>query len=176
MRVEFTSDDSWSRADEIAEYLLGPRLWVPRRDYPDYDDWVERTRVQLRSEDKRALTARSSGRIVGAVVYQRHRSDPGLLEIKNVSVRPDCQDRLFAAFLLRNAEVEGCKDFGVGEAVVDAKARNAAVASFLVRCGYLPEGRADLYGLGAGNDLLFRRRIRPRGPTGPAGRRWRPRP
>lgn len=157
MEVLFTSDRTVRMADEIVDYLLGPRLWIPRVDYPDFGDWVQKVHGQLKREEKRALVGIASGRVVGAVVYQRHLAVHGALEVKNITVRPDVQGRHVASFLLRNAEVEGARDYGSSEVLVDAKARNASVRSFLTRNGYSVLGLSDLYGLRAGEDVLFRK-------------------
>ena len=149
-------------ADEIVDYLLGPRLWIPEADYPDYGDWVQKVWSQLKREEKRALIGVSAGRMVGAVVYQRHRALPYALEVKNITVRPDLQGRRVASFLLRNAEVDGARDYGSSEVLVDAKVRNTAVRAFLARNGYSVARVLDLYGLRAGDDVLFRKPVSPR--------------
>lgn len=159
VRITLTSEETWRRADEVVDHLRGPRLWVPRRDYPDFDHWLNKVWVQLRAEEKRALLALVGGRVVAAVVYQRHRDDRTVLEVKNISVRPDWRGRLVASFLLRNAEVEGARDFGSRSAVVDAKAGNLGVRAYLLRNGYRPTEVRDLYGLGAGLDVLYRKRL-----------------
>jgi ribosomal protein S18 acetylase RimI-like enzyme len=159
MEVLFTSDRTVRMADEIVDYLLGPRLWIPRIDYPDFEGWVEKVHGQLKREEKRALIGIASGRVVGAVVYQRHLALPGALEVKNLTVRPDVQGRHVASFMLRNAEVEGSRDYGSSEVLVDAKVRNAGIRAFLLRNGYAVSGLSDLYGLRAGDDVLFRKRL-----------------
>lgn len=150
-------------ADQVADYLRGPRLWVPRTDYPDFEEWLQRAHAQLKSEEKRAVLALSGGDIVGAVIYQRHRRDAGVLEIKNVSVRPDARGRHVASFLLRNAEVEGAADFSCLSATADTKAGNFAMRSYLVRNGYSLSGGLDLYGLSSGEDAIYTKRLTGRG-------------
>lgn len=157
MEVLFTSDRTVRMADEIVDYLLGPRLWIPQSDYPDFGDWVQKVWTQLKREEKRALVGISSGRVVGAVVYQRHLALPDSMEVKNLTVRPDVQGRHVASFLLRNAEVEGARDYGASEVLVDAKARNGAIRCFLLRNGYSVAGVSDLYGLRAGDDVVYRK-------------------
>ncbi len=157
MEILFTSDRTVRMADEIVDYLTGPRLWIPQADYPDFSDWVQKVHGQLKSEEKRALVGLAAGRVVGAVVYQRHKAVPSVLEVKNITVRPDLQGRHVASFLLRNAEVEGRRDFGSSEVFVDAKVRNLGVRAFLARSGYSVFGVTDLYGLRAGEDVLFRK-------------------
>lgn len=161
MEVTFTTERTWARADEIVDYLRGPRLWVPQADYPDFDDWAAKVHVQLKSEHKRAVVAFVGGTVAGAIIYQRHQEQVDALEIKNVTVRPDVQGRHFASFLLRNAEVEGARDYGVRSVVVDAKARNRGIRAFLLKNGYLPAGIADLYGLGSGDDIVYAKRLPP---------------
>ena len=155
MELTFTSDGVGGRADELVDYLRGPRLWIPQRDYPDFDRWADKVHAQLKSEEKRAIVALARRAVVGAVIYQRHKTMPEALEIKNITVRPDKRGRFVAGFLLRNAEVEGAADYGVDEVVVDAKARNAALRAYLFRQGYRPRGVTDLYGLGAGDDVVY---------------------
>jgi ribosomal protein S18 acetylase RimI-like enzyme len=158
MLITFTSDESWKRAEEITEHLRGPRLWIPRTDYPDLEAWTEKVCAQLRREEKRAMVAIVGGSVVAAVVYQRKGGSGKALEVKNISVRPDQRGRHIASFLLRNAEIEGARDFGTSRVVVDAKARNLEVRSFLTRNGYVPKEVSDLYGLGAGEDVTYLKR------------------
>jgi len=165
MELTFTSDGVGGRADEVVDYLRGPRLWIPHDDYPDFAHWAERVHAQLKSEEKRALVALSRRAVVGAVIYQRHRTVPGALEIKNITVRPDMRGRFIAGFLLRNAEVEGAADYGVEDVLVDAKARNLALRVYLFRQGYHVRGTEDLYGLGAGEDVVYGKRIERRKPS-----------
>lgn len=155
MDFRFTTDESVRRADEVADYLRGPRLWIPRTDYPDFEEWLSRAHSQLKREEKRAVLALDSGRIAGVVLYQEHRGLPGVLELKNISVRPDVRGRHFAAFMLRNAEVEGVRDFGTRSVVVDAKSGNRGIRSLLLGAGYRPSSVIDLYGLDSGKDVVY---------------------
>lgn len=160
MEVTFTTERTWARADEVVDYLRGPRLWVPKIDYPDFDDWIAKVHAQLKSEEKRAVLAFVGGVVAGAVVYQRHQTRSDTLEVKNLTVRPDVQGRFFASFLMRNAEVEGASDYGIRSVVVDAKARNLAIRAFLHKNGYQALGVEDLYGRGAGEDVVYSKRLR----------------
>lgn len=155
MDFRFTSDGSAQRADEVVSYLRGPRLWIPRPDYPDIDEWLEKVHRQLKLETKRALVALHRGDVVGAVLFQKHLAAEETLEIKNITVRPDMRGRHIASFLLRNAEIEGCKDFRARRIWVDAKERNTGIRAFLFQNGYLPSAPVDLYGHGAGADIVY---------------------
>ena len=160
MNFTFTSDETYKRADEIVAYLQGPRLWIPRVDYPDFEAWLDKVHRQLKSEEKRALVALSGDNVVGAVLYQRHQAEHDALEIKNITVRPDMRGRYVASFLLRNAELEGRQDFASKRILIDAKVRNLRIRSFLFKNGYAPLVTTDLYALGAGEDIVYTKRCR----------------
>jgi ribosomal protein S18 acetylase RimI-like enzyme len=155
MEFVFTTEQTQRRADEIVDYLRGPRLWVPRTDYPDYEVWLGKVHEQLKSEAKRAVLALHRAEVIGAVVYQRHPTLSDVLEIRNISILPDFRGRHVASFLLRNAEVEGCRDFHTSMVTVDTKARNHGVRAFLEASGYHSLGPRDLYRLDAGEDLVY---------------------
>jgi hypothetical protein len=158
MQFLFTNEFSPSRIDEIVGYLAGPRLWIPQVQYPDYDDWLQKVHRELRSEQKRAVVAFAAGIVCGAVIYQRDKRRSDVLEVKNITVRPEEQGRLIASFLMRNTEIEGVRDFpGVTSAICDAKRDNVPIRAFLQRNRYLPVGTTDLYGLGGGEDVVFRK-------------------
>lgn len=157
MDFRFTTDYLLSQIDEIVAYLLGPRLWIPQTDYPDFLDWAQKAHQELRREKKRAIVALSYNQIVGAVIYQRHRQYREALELKNLTVRPDQRGRYIASFLLRSAEVEGVKEFESTYALCDAKAHNFAIRMFLLGQRYLTITQADLYHHGAGDDIVYRK-------------------
>ncbi|MFH0912334.1 MAG: GNAT family N-acetyltransferase [Patescibacteria group bacterium] len=156
MDFRFTNEYPTSQLDEVVAYLLGPRLWIPQTDYPDFGEWAERTYQELLRGGKRAMVATARNKeIVGVTIYQRHRKRADYLEIKNLTVRPDQRGRYLASFLLRNTEIEGSREFGVQAVVCDAKANNVAVRWFLKKHRYHVSGRENLYNLGAGDDLVY---------------------
>lgn len=157
----FTNESPDFRTDEIVHYLTGPRLWIPYSDYPNIPEWVQKVYTQLRSEEKRAMVAYYGREIVGVTIYQSYKQDPKVLEIKNLTVRPDMRGRHVASFLLRNTEIEGAKDYGAESVICDAKESNISILGFLVSEHYAAVGKADLYGLGAGEDLIFKKLLIP---------------
>ena len=161
MDFRFTTEYPLSRLDEIVSYLLGPRLWIPQTDYPDFSDWAQKSHQEIKRESKRALIALSRQEIVGVAIYQRHKKIKETLEVKNLTVRPDQRGRYIASFLMRNAEVEGARDFKATKVVCDAKANNFSVQSFLVRHHYSILDKTDLYQLGTGEDLVYQKILLP---------------
>jgi hypothetical protein len=61
--------------------------------------------------------------------------------------------------MLRNAEIEGSFDFKVSRVVVDTKVRNRSVRMYLMKNGYVMLGTMDLYGLKAGDDVIYQKII-----------------
>lgn len=159
MDFRFTNEFAPAQVDEIVGFLMGPRLWIPHGDYPDFLDWAQKVHAQLKSEAKRAIVALDRGQVVGAAVYQRHKGDAEALELKNLTVRPDKRGRYLASFLVRNAEIEGAREFGARRVVCDAKTGNVGIRLFLERHRYRVIGRDDLYGKGGGDDLVFRKEL-----------------
>ncbi len=159
MDFRFTNDLVLSQLEEAVFFMMGPRLWIPGSDYPDFTFWAEKTYKQLKNGAKRAMVALNAGSIVGLTVYQRYETLSDHLEIKNLTVRPDQRGRRIASFLLRNTEIEGAAEMGSRGVVCDAKARNLPIRYFLARNGYRIAGRTDLYGLGSGDDLVYTKRL-----------------
>ena len=94
MNFKFTNEYSDSRIDEIVSYLLGPRLWIPTIDYPDFADWTEKTYKELKKERKRAMIVLSRNNVVGAIIYQKHKKKNDTLEIKNLTVKSNYERAL----------------------------------------------------------------------------------
>lgn len=159
MVFQFTNEYAVSRLDEIVSYLMGPRLWIPHGDYPDFLDWADRVHKDLKKENKRAMIAFQNNEMVGVTIYQRHKTYADALEIKNLTVRPDKRGRYIASFLLRNSEIEGAKDFGSTRILCDAKAKNFAIKSFLMKNHYQVLAKDDLYRKNGGEDLIYMKQI-----------------
>jgi len=159
MDFRFTNEYPLSRVDEIIAYLLGPRLWIPQTDYPDFEKWAEKAHGELKGGTKRAIIALSQNQIIGAAIYQRHKQFTESLELKNLTVRPDQRGRYVASFLIRNAEVEGVKEFNITNVLCDTKTNNFKMRFFFLRHRYRLVGETDIYHLGAGNDVVYRKDI-----------------
>lgn len=161
MDFRFTTEYPLSRLDEIVAYLLGPRLWIPQTDYPDFEEWVEKVYREIREETKRAVIALSQNQIIGAAIYQCHKQFPKTLELKNLTIRPDQRGRYIASFLIRNTEVEGLREFKVTKILCDTKTTNLEMRFFLLKHHYRVIEETNLYHLDAGNDLIFCKDLHP---------------
>lgn len=159
MDFRFTTEYPLSRLDEIISYLLGPRLWFPRTDYPDFEEWAMRAYIEIKKETKRVIVALSQDQLVGVIVYQRHKQFSEALELKNLTIRPDQRGRHIASFLIKNAEIEGAGEFGVDRVFCDIKMNNLEMRMFLMQHQYRIIATTDLYHLSTGDDILFRKNL-----------------
>lgn len=159
MNYRFTNNLSPVKLDEVVEYTLGPRLWIPTSDYPDQAEWATKAHRELKQESKRVIVALHNRTVIDSIIYQEHKTEPNTLEVKRITVRPDQQGRYVASFLLRQAEIQGAADFNTASVMIDAKVRNDGIRQFLLRHKYTIVDKLDLYGLGAGDDYLYRKEL-----------------
>lgn len=143
--------------------LTEPRFGITEGSYPDYSYWIEKVADQLGKNEKRAMMMYWGQNAVGTILYQRHRTEKLTVEIKNISVSPGAEGRHIASFMLRNVEHEATQnDFpGCNRILVDTKVSNRDMIGFLFDQGYTPIATADLYELGAGQDIVFEKNIMP---------------
>ena len=134
--IRFSNQPNGRNLDATSELLRQPRLWVPGGDYPDHPDWVDMALSEIAAEQKRSMVAWMGDEQVGVLVYQRHKTSPDTVEIKNLSVQPQARGRRIADFLFRQVELEGPHDFpGATRLVGDTKVTNAAMIQFALHNG-----------------------------------------
>lgn len=155
MNFTFTSDIDKIR---IIKFLAGPRLWIPRSSYPDYLDWLDKVNFEIEHGIKRALSCYSNKELVGVAVFQRHKTIPKFLELKNLTVMPEISRRFVASFLIRNVEVEAHGQYT--HIICDAKKDNIIIHEFLTRNRYKTVANMDLYGLKAGTDNIYLKELK----------------
>jgi ribosomal protein S18 acetylase RimI-like enzyme len=111
--------------------------------YPRYDDWVQKTEYELDSGYKKAILAFSEGKLVGNLIYQKHKEIPEFLELKNLRIHPDFRMRDFGRFMLKQAEVENS---GKYDAIIcDCHSEQSEIIRFLQSCNYIPIKSIPLY-------------------------------
>lgn len=152
MNFSFTTDLDLKRTMDL---LASPRLWISRAAYPDFGDWLGRAAMELDRGIKHGIYCYFDEKLVGAAIYQRHKTISSFLELKNLTVLPEAGRRFVASFLVRNVEIEGSKEFKPTHIVCDAKRDNVAIQQFLVGNKYRATATLDLYGLNAGADILY---------------------
>lgn len=55
-------------------------------DYPNYVVWLDKCKQQLETGDKKAFYATNKDSIIGSVIFQRHKEESSVLEVKNFRV------------------------------------------------------------------------------------------
>lgn len=158
----FNNEHSSAEVADIVDVLRQPRLWIPtEKDYPNHKTWLDKTEAQIASGSKKAMAAYMGKNAIGTVIYQQLSGDPKTLEIRNISVADDARGRHVGSFLLRNAEIEAIQnDFpGIEDIIIDTKLNNSQMITFLESQGYSVKDIVDLYGLGAGLDVVMSKAV-----------------
>lgn len=109
--------------------------------YPNYHSWAEKSLDELSSGIKSGILAFSNGEVVGNVIHQQHKQIPSLWELKQIRVNPFLRGRLFAGFMLRQAELE----MGGDAIIVDARKEQRNIIGFLESQGYISVKESQLY-------------------------------
>lgn len=155
------TNECFKFTDQIVERIIKPRSWFPRGNlyyYPDIGDWAQKVYQELRGETKRAVIAVINQRVVGVIIFQRDKVNKDILELKHLSVGDFFAGRRIASFLLRQAEIEGTREFQSKKIRCDVKAELIGVQQFLLANRYQLISLTDLYGLKAGADAIFEKR------------------
>lgn len=113
-------------------------------DYPGYLEWVEKCRRELELGSKRALVARSQGVIVANLIFQAHKQEPHVIEIKNVRVDPHYQRRGLFTQLERQLEVRVTQE-GYRRIIGDTHATNIPFIAASQKLGFRKVAEESLY-------------------------------
>lgn len=111
--------------------------------YPNYQEWVQRTEYELYIGYKKAILALSYGQLVGDLIYQSHKELPRVRELKNLRVNPNYRVRNFARFMLKQAEVEDPGSFDL--ILCDARVSQKSLIHMLTSLDYKTMQTVSLY-------------------------------
>lgn len=120
-------------------------------------DWLDKTSIEIQNGMKQGICCYYDKKLVGAAIFQKHKTISRFLELKNLTVLPEIGRRFVASFLLRNIEAEA-KSFS--HVICDAKDDNIMIQRFLTRNKYKAVATLDLYGLNAGKDVVYLKELR----------------
>lgn len=123
---------------QLVDFLILQHL-----NYPKYEEWVQRAEQEILTSYKTPILAYSDYTLVGNLIYQKHKSEPRIREIKNIRVHPDVRRRDFAHFMLRQAEANDSQEYDA--IICDARANQKSIINLLLFSGYVPIGKANLY-------------------------------
>ncbi|MFC1755662.1 hypothetical protein ACFL96_20120 [Thermoproteota archaeon] len=134
----FRTPDTTQDIRQLVDFLMKQHLG-----YPGYEDWVQRSEVEIDSGYKVPIMAFSEGHLVGDLIYQRHKELPRVREIKNIRIHPGVRRRDFAHFMLKQAERDNPEQYDA--LICDARSDQRDIINLLRLSGYRPIGSAPLY-------------------------------
>ncbi len=160
MDYRITNEQTDARADEIVQFLQGPRLYIPQASYSQHGQWLEnKVHPQLKSGVKIASICLDRSDVSGVIIYQNHPELSGTAEIRNITVRPTDRGRYIGSFLLKNTEHEIKYYLQAEKILIDCKQSNIQMIRFLQKHGYTIETITDLYHHGDDLDVVFVKKI-----------------
>lgn len=157
------TNDFYQFREQIVERIAKPRLWFPQGNlyyYPDIGDWSQKVYQELSNGSKRAFIAIINQQIIGVIIYQRHKVEFDVLEVKHLSVDDFFAGRKIASFLFRQAEIEGIREFQPKLIRCDVKAALVEVRQFLQVNQYQLVTSIDLYRLKTGLDAVYQKEVK----------------
>lgn len=112
--------------------------------YPDYNLWVEKCRKELESGYKKGFYAKDFNMVIGSVIFQMHKQDKSILEIKNFRVLQEYANKGIGSGLYKLTE-EYAKKENFEKVQVDAHFDNNLTIKFLLNKGFLIIKKEALY-------------------------------
>ncbi len=148
MRFEFTDIESVEELNQCIDFLYKQDL-----SYPNYRGWVPKCKAELVDGYKKGIITFFERRIVGDVIYQPHKKNPGFLEVKNLRVHPQIRGRYCPTFMLKQVVVENPNYDAM---IVDAPSEFPNVIAFFESCGFIPILSKPLYDDGAPDIVMIK--------------------
>lgn len=114
-------------------------------DYPNYDGWVQQCYEELCLGTKKALVCKLEGVIIGNLIFQKHKREPRVLELKNGRVEPQYRRRRIMSRFLKNIEEFARNNGDYNRIIADTHTGNLPVIKTLERAGFRIEAEENLY-------------------------------
>lgn len=113
-------------------------------DYPDYFQWIEKCRSELQLGYKHSFYATNSGgQVIGSIIFQPHKQDKQILELKNLRVGLQFEQQGIGSLLEALTELYA-KEQGYKRIQGDAHPENSVI-DFMKKRGYRIEAQESLY-------------------------------
>ncbi len=131
--------------DEIADvynFLNRPEFVL---NYPGFSDWLQKAREETLAGIKKSYIVRNeSGVVIGASVFQQHKSDSHLIELKTRRVDPQLSRKGIGLALVGAMESYALAHNYKG-LIVDTHAQNTVSLGSLQKAGFVEIARENLY-------------------------------
>ncbi len=113
-------------------------------DYPDYQLWVEKCKRELELGIKKGLVMRDNDKIIAEMVFQNHKDDNKILEIKNVRVDDAYRGRGYFGIFLAEAE-KYARKHDLKRIMVDCHSDQIKIVETTLKYGFKLESNEKLY-------------------------------
>ncbi len=124
----------------VTSYLRSLNL-----DYPDYQKWVDRCESELRSGYKKGYYVEKDLQIAGVVIFQPHKQDESVLEIKNFNVSSKYSELGIGSLLFDSLEDYFEKVPSFRKMQVDTHEDNSKIIDFFKKRGFNIIKKEPLY-------------------------------
>lgn len=113
-------------------------------DYPNYFQWLEKCKRELEFDYKHSFYATNSdGQVIGSIIFQPHKQDRQILELKNLRVDSQYEQQGIGSLLESLIEIYA-REQCFKRIQVDAHSENFVV-DFMQKRGYKIEAQESLY-------------------------------
>ena len=113
-------------------------------DYPDYMLWVRKCIDELKLGYKQAFVFRHKGKIVANLVFQQHKQDSSVLELKNGRIADGFKKKKIFSSIMK--QLEGYAfEHGYKRIQADTHADNYEVLKTFEKLGFKIESHENLY-------------------------------
>lgn len=129
------SEDVGKVYDFIKDFIL---------DYPNYNRWLKKCKKELEKGSKLGFYAVERNKIIGSVIFQMHKQEPSVLEIKNFRIIPEYRRKNVGSRLYRAVE-EHAKINGFSRIQIDTHAENNEMIKFLEKHGFEIKSKEPIY-------------------------------
>lgn len=122
---------------EIYQYIKPLNLG-----YPDYKKWIEKCKRELEFGYKKAFYYKENSKIIGVIIFQPHKKEKDILEIKNFRVSPINQKKGIGSLLYNSLEQYAKKQ---KFKIVQIETHNDKMLDFLLKKGFKIIKKEALY-------------------------------
>ena len=131
--------DSPEQINKICEYIESFDL-----NYPNYKAWVAKCKSELISNYKKCFFVEKNKKIIGSIIFQPHKKEKNILEIKNFRVSLEHRGKGIGSRLYNEIE-RYARERGFKIIQIDTHEDNQELIEFLIKKSFKVIERKSLY-------------------------------
>lgn len=112
--------------------------------YPNYSEWLLKCKRELELGYKKALVYKKDNEIIGNLIFQPHKQDSSLLELKNGRVNDNYKRKKIFSKLIKQVTLYA-RENNFKKIIADAHEDNTGVIETLQSLGFSMESYENLY-------------------------------